>query len=82
MANKHMKIINHQSVQGGFSRLDYWSGLSCPPPGDLLNPGIEPTYLMLPLLSGFFTTSATWEAPLAIKKCKLKPESEINYTSI
>ena len=47
----------------GFSRPDYWSGLPCPPPGDLLNPGIEPTSLMSPALaSGFFTTSATWEA--------------------
>ena len=26
----------------GFSRQEYWSGLSCPPPGDLLNPEIEP----------------------------------------
>ena len=26
----------------GFSRQEYWSGLPCPPPGDLLNPGIKP----------------------------------------
>ena len=26
----------------GFSRKEYWSGLPCFPPGDLLNPGIEP----------------------------------------
>ena len=26
----------------GFSMQEYWSGLSCPPPGDLPNPGIEP----------------------------------------
>ena len=25
----------------GFSRQDNWSGLPCPPPGDLPNPGIE-----------------------------------------
>ena len=25
----------------GFSRQEYWSELSCPPPGDLPNPGIE-----------------------------------------
>ena len=25
----------------GFSRQDYWSGLPCPPPGDLPDPGIE-----------------------------------------
>ena len=26
----------------GFFRQEYWSGLSCPPPGDLLDSGIEP----------------------------------------
>ena len=26
----------------GFPRQEYWSGLPCPPPGDLLDPGIEP----------------------------------------
>ena len=26
----------------GFSRQEYWSGLPCPPPRDLPNPGIEP----------------------------------------
>ena len=46
----------------GFSRQEYWSELSCPPPGDLPNSGIEPTSLMSPELVGrFFTTSATWE---------------------
>ena len=27
----------------GFSKQEYWSGLPCPPPGDLPDPGIEPT---------------------------------------
>ena len=31
----------------GFSRQEYWSGLLCPPPRDLPNPGIEPRSLML-----------------------------------
>ena len=30
------------SVRWGFSRQQYWSGLPCPPPGDLHNAGIEP----------------------------------------
>ena len=35
-----------------------------PSSGDLPNPGIEPTPLMSPALAGgFFTTSATREAP-------------------
>ena len=37
----------------GFSRQEYWSGLLCPPPGDLPNPGIElpsPAFLVDSLL--------------------------------
>ena len=46
----------------GFSRQEYWSGLPCPPPGDLPDPGIKPASLRSPALAGrFFTTSATWE---------------------
>ena len=46
-----------------FSRQESWSGLPCPPPGDLPDPGIEPVSLMSPaLVDGFFTTSATREA--------------------
>ena len=47
----------------GFSRQGYWSGLLCPPPGDLPKPGTEPTSLAsLALAGGFVTTSATGEA--------------------
>ena len=47
----------------GFSRQEYWSGLPCPPPGDLPDPEIELESLMSPALAGgFFTTSATWKA--------------------
>ena len=46
-----------------FSRQEYWSGLQCPPPGDLSHPGIEPTCFMSSALAGrFFTTSTTREA--------------------
>ena len=49
----------------GFSRQKYWSGLPFPPPGgNLSNSQIEPVSLASsPLAGGFFTTSATWEAP-------------------
>ena len=48
----------------GFFRQEYWSGLPCPPPRDLADPGFEPTSLSPPVLGGeFFTTRvATWEA--------------------
>ena len=38
----------------GFLRQEYWSGLPFPFPGDLPNPGIEPTFPSL--VGGFFTT--------------------------
>ena len=45
------------------SRQEYWSGLPCPPPGALTNPGMEIMSLRSPALAGgFFTTNATWEA--------------------
>ena len=35
--------VAHQAPQPmEFSRQEYWSGLTCPPPGDLPNPGIAP----------------------------------------
>ena len=38
----------------GFPRQEYWSGLPFPSPGDLPNPGIEPSSLMSPALAGSF----------------------------
>ena len=35
-------IAYQAPLSKGFSRPEYWSGLPCPPPGDLPNPGIEP----------------------------------------
>ena len=36
------KTAAHQAPPSlGFSRQEHWSGLPCPPPGDLPNPGIE-----------------------------------------
>ena len=50
----------------GLPRQAHWSGLPCLPPGDLLNPGIEPESLKFSALaSGFFTKSTTWETPIS-----------------
>ena len=46
------------------SSQEYWSGWPCPPPGDLPDPGIEPTSLLPPALAGeFFTTKCHLESP-------------------
>ena len=58
-------VVLQAPLSLGFSRQEYWSGLPFPPPADLPDPGMEPTSLTSPALAGvFFTTSATWEAPL------------------
>ena len=45
----------------GFSRQEYWSGLPCPPPGDLPSSGIKLAFLLSPALAGGFF--ATQEVP-------------------
>ena len=60
--------VAHQApLSMGFSRHEYWSGLPCPPPGALSDPGIEQVCLTSPELVGrLFTTSATWEAQYSV----------------
>ena len=59
-------IVAHQApLPMDFSRQKYWNGVPFPIPRDLPAPRVEPASLASPLLAGgFFTTSATWEAPL------------------
>ena len=47
----------------GFSRQEYWSGLLCPPPGGLPDPGIEPSSLPSTcIVRRVLYHYATWEA--------------------
>ena len=65
-------VARQAPLSVGFSRQEYWSGLPCPPPGDLP----EPMSLMSPALAGgFFTTSATWEALLHAQSPTHTPSS-------
>ena len=49
----------------GFPRQEHWSGLPHPPPGDLPDPGIEPTSLVsLALVGRFFTTAPPGKSPV------------------
>ena len=57
-------VARQASLSLGFSRQEYWSGLSCPPPENLPNPGVDHVSFVSPAVAGrFFTTNATWEAP-------------------
>ena len=52
--------VTHQPLLSmGFSRHEYWSGLPCPPPGDLPTQ-IEPVSLTSPALAGGFVTNRAW----------------------
>ena len=51
--------------QAPLSKQKYWSGLPCPPPGNLPHPGIKCAFLMSPALTGgFFTTSSKLGSPV------------------
>ena len=69
----------------GFSRQEYWSGLLCPPPGDLPDPEIKPISLVSPALAGrffffFLTASATWEAPKAHKNYYISTYTVLSFS--
>ena len=70
----------------GFSRQEYWSGLPCPPLGDIPDPGIEPTPLMSPSLAGrFFTTELPGEPILEvsgpiIREFHDRSEEQLSFT--
>ena len=52
-------VARQAPLSMGFPRQEYWSGLLCPPLGDLPDPEMEPMSLTSPALAGgFFTSSA------------------------
>ena len=55
----------------GFSRQEYWSGLSFPPPGELPNQGIEPMSPASPALQVNSLPLSHWGSPLSIQLCLL-----------
>ena len=50
-------VVCQAPLSLGFSRQDYWSQLPFPPPGDLLDLGIEPMSPVSPALAGGFFTA-------------------------
>ena len=60
----------------GVSRQEYWSGLPCPPPGDLPDPGTEHTSPVSSALAGGFFTPWALEKPIKV------PESLSNTNPV
>jgi len=59
--------IAHQApLSMGSSRQEYWSGLPCSSPGDLLNLGMEPVSLKSLALAGSFFTTRQLGSPVLL----------------
>ena len=58
-----LTVAHKAPLSMGFSRQGYWSGLLCPPPEDLPNPGIKPKSLTSPALADRFFTTEPPENP-------------------
>ena len=68
-------VAHQASLFMGFSRQEYWSGLPCHPPGDLLSPGIKPAS---PALQADSLPSEPPGNPyMLLKKVKVKSLSRV-----
>ena len=70
----------------GFSRQEYWSGLPCPPPEGLPNPGIEPMSPMAPALQADSLPLSHWGSPSILvphnKKIIIFSDVSVSYQNI
>ena len=55
-------IAHKAPLSLGLSRQEYWSGLPCPPPGNLPHPGIKPASPLSPAWQVGFLPLVLWEA--------------------
>ena len=63
--------VAHQApLSLGYFRQQYCSGLSCPPPGDLLDPGIEPASPALQADTLTLSHQGSHRIPYLISNCK------------
>ena len=63
----------------GFSRQEYWSGLSFPSSGDVPNSGIEPAS---PAPTGIFFTTEALESPAGSVMLHHLPPSSVQFSSV
>ena len=56
-------VARQAPLSMGFSGQEYWSGVPCPPPGDLPDPGIEPASPVSPALQVDSLPLSHWGSP-------------------
>ena len=59
----HLTIACQAPLSMELSRQEYWSGLPCPPPGDLPPPGTEPVSPVPPAPQAGSSPLETWGSP-------------------
>ena len=73
-------------VSLGFSRQEFWSGLPCPPPGDLPKPRIEPMFPAAPELQPDSLPLSHWGSlwVILVKNLRLMghPKFEANWSEV
>ena len=70
--------VSHQALLCmGFSRQEHWSGLPCPPPGDLPNPGVE---FESPALAGSFFSAEPQGEPFLLLEYSGCPFRECKHS--
>ena len=73
--------VHQPPLSMGFPRQEYWSGLSFPTPGDLLDPGIKPRSPVSPALAGrFFTTATPGKPKVQAKTLRVILDSLLPFT--
>ena len=53
-------VARQAPLSMGFSKQEHWSGLPCLSPGDLPDPGIEPTFPVAPALQADSLLLSHW----------------------
>ena len=64
-------VARQAPLSMGFSRQEYWSGLPCPPPGDLPNPDIKPVPSTALIFQADSFTTEPLGKPLYLSCCTL-----------
>ena len=68
------------SLSMGLSRQEYWSGLLFPSPGDLTNPGMEPTPPTSPALAGkLFTTESPGKPKIMVMDTQFCEQESLKH---
>ena len=61
--------VTHQTpLSLEFSRQEYWSELPCPPPGDLPDPGMEPSSPASPTLQADYLPLSHRGSPMSLTR--------------